>query len=142
MNTDPFEEALRRRPPRQIPAQWRDEILSAARESRATDGARHAARPASPPAGLRQLLWPSPVAWAGLAAVWLTLAGMNLALREPSPSTPRLSPRAAPQLILAWKEQARLLSELLNTPKLPVAERPEPGAPRPRSQRTGQTRLV
>ena len=77
-----FEEQLREQPFRSMPAEWRSQILSAAtaecrggapvfleragrRERRATSNI------------LRGLLWPHPVAWGALAAVWLLIAGLT-----------------------------------------------------------------
>jgi len=73
---DPLEERLRRLEWRPLPESWREEILVAAEDDR---------RPAAGRAGLLQrvkpllneLLWPSPRAWAGLAAVWVALLAAN-----------------------------------------------------------------
>ncbi len=71
MNFD-FEEYLRRQSIRPVPAHWRGEILRAAR-----------AQPAAPP-WWREWLWPSPRAWAGLAAAW----GLILLLTVTAPNEP------------------------------------------------------
>lgn len=83
---DTFEEHLRRQALRPVPTHWRNEILAAAEANR------HEAtrQPVSEDqaalfAGLRLLLARVPLAWGSLAALWIVLAGVNLAL--PSPPT-------------------------------------------------------
>ena len=65
MNPDDFENQLRRTTFRPAPEAWRGEILRAAR----------AAAPAKtePRGWWRELLWPCPRAWAGLAAAWVVI---------------------------------------------------------------------
>lgn len=141
MNSNDFEKRLQRQPLRQVPVEWRAEILTAARQAAPLQ---EASRPA-PGASrsllstlhyqLSTLLWPRPVAWAGLAAVWLMIAGLNVATRE---GTPRFAQRASPlspQVLVAFQEQARLLAELIGPRETPVAERPKAVLPRPRSER-------
>ena len=90
MNTDDFEKRLQRQPLRQMPGEWREEILSAARQASLPE---HAPRtthhvPPSPSLlstlhhQLSTLLWPHPTAWAGLAAVWVVILGINLTTRD------------------------------------------------------------
>src|ERR1017187_941802 len=50
-------------------------------------------QPRAPCHQLSTLLWPHPTAWAGLAAVWLVILGVNLTTREASTV---VSKRAAP----------------------------------------------
>ena len=72
-----FERKLRDTPMRTPPRGWRAEIL--------------AALPANQPAALRwrAWLWPSPRAWAALAAIWLVLIAIEsftgTPLQTPSP---------------------------------------------------------
>src|ERR1035441_6307492 len=88
MNTEDFEKRLARQPLRQVPGEWREEILSAARQVSLPE---HATRntqqlPASRSLlstinyQLSTLLWPHPTAWAGLAAVWLVILVINLSV--------------------------------------------------------------
>ena len=62
-----FEHKLRDTPLRRPPAAWRGEILAAIPANR------------SAVANWREWLWPPPIAWAALAAVWLILLTIELA---------------------------------------------------------------
>jgi len=137
MNPDPFEQRLSRQPLRPVPAEWRDEILPRAGDlqspslasAMASDGdcksPARASQPSTLNPQLRDLLWPCPQAWAGLAAVWVLLLALNLATRDRSaPNTASAS--ALPVMPYAWREQQKLLAELF--PPEPVAP------PRPRAQ--------
>ncbi len=143
MNIDDFEQKLQRQPLRKVPGEWREEILLAARQTAAPP---HTPRPA--PSFLltisRQvsgLLWPHPVAWAGLAAAWLLILGLNHATRDALPRLAKGSLPVAPRLFMAFQEQERLLNELIGPPQPPLAEPLKPAVPRPRSERR-QTLLM
>src|SRR5947209_11745220 len=113
--TDPFEEKLRRQKFCPLPAAWRNEILASARRAasetaagnQTTDGPGRAASfsLAELGRGLCNLLWPHPKAWAGLAATWLVIMGLNLASRDPVDS------RVADQTGLPAPELRQLLRE-------------------------------
>jgi hypothetical protein len=72
MNDDFLEKRLGGLPRREVPAEWRESILAAAASSTKRSFA-------WPPflATMRQFLWPHPYAWAGVAAVWVVIAGLN-----------------------------------------------------------------
>ena len=77
-NSDPLEQRLGGQPFRALPPAWREEILAtaeAARPRRSTVHQNHA------PAWWRALLWPRPVAWAGVAAAWVAILALNHAGR-------------------------------------------------------------
>src|SRR5664280_2576256 len=92
MNTDDFEKRLQREPLRQIPGEWREQILSAARQASLAEHAPRTTQHAPPSPSLLStihhqlstLLWPHPTAWAGLAAVWLMILGVNLTTQDAS----------------------------------------------------------
>ena len=142
MNPDEFENHLRCQPLRQVPAEWREEILSAARQASRPQHAPRTTHHAQAwrsllstlNSQLSTLLWPHPTAWAGLAAVWLVILGINLATREATPLVAKRASPASPQVFMAFREQERLLAELLGPREAPVAERPKPRPAQPRSE--------
>ena len=136
MNTDPLEKMLREQPLREIPPHWRPEILSAARQaqphvSRVTCQVSrimyHVSR-------LRALLWPSPQAWAGLATVWLVILAVNFAERHPAPpASVSAGPGGRPGF--TFKDQERLLGELLLFAEPVGVQRTGPSSPAPATER-------
>ena len=84
----------------------------------------------------RESLWPSPQAWAGLAAIWVLLAGVSFAMREPaSLAATHQSPPPSPELRQILQQQKLMLAELGGMPERFNREQPETPAPKPRSQR-------
>jgi hypothetical protein len=138
MNHDDFEQKLRHQPLRQVPTEWREEILSAASK---VGTARRAVRffgragRASLPDWLSTLLWPNPQAWAGLAAVWILIFAMNFSARDTSPVVAEKNSRPSSEVVVELRQQRLLLAELIgprdknnaNRSKLPVSQ--------PRSER-------
>ena len=135
---DQFKEKLARQHLRPIPPAWRAKILTTARA---------AASPCtvSPPGRPSQLaivrsvmagwLWPHPRAWAGLAAVWLLVLGLDLAGREPSRlEVAGLEPAASAQVTVLLNEQKRLLAELIGPKEGPLVNPAGPTRPKPRSE--------
>ena len=104
MNPDDFEKHLQRQPLRQVPGEWREEILSAARQASLPQHAPRTTHHAPPSPSLLStlhpqlstLLWPHPAAWAGLAAVWLVILGLNLTTRDASPRLAKHAVAALP----------------------------------------------
>jgi hypothetical protein len=138
MNSDDFEKRLQQQHIREVPADWRSEILSAARQASVPPHASHTTRPSLVSALYQQLstlLWPRPIAWAGLAAVWLVILGLNAAAPEAPSHTARRTAPLSPQAFVALQEQERLLAELIGPREVPVAKRPRPAVSRPRSER-------
>jgi hypothetical protein len=145
MNTDDFEQRVQRQPLRQLPGEWRQEILSAAQPASLPHHASRITHQAPPSRSLLStlnsqlstLLWPHPTAWAGLAAAWVVILGINLTTRDAAMAVARHAAPVSPQVFMAFHEQERLLAELLGPRETPVAVRPKPGPARPRSERRG-----
>jgi hypothetical protein len=137
MNSDDFEKRLQQQPIREVPVDWRSEILSGARQASLPPHASHTPRPSllsTLNSQLSTLLWPHPTAWAGLVAIWLVILGVNVTTRDASQMAAKHASPASPQVFLAFQEQERLLAELLGLRETPVAERAKPAPPRPRSE--------
>ncbi len=131
--TEPFEQRLSRQPLRQVPATWRGEILAAAdlnqRKVRAfTSAATFRVR-------MRDIFWPAPAAWAGLAAVWIFIFAVNLSMRDPSPRRAEKSAPASPEVMVELRKQQMMLAELIGPREPRDADRPKNVAPRPRGAR-------
>jgi|SRR5437773_3420650 len=137
MNMDDFETRLQRQSMRPIPRGWREEILDAAR--RTSDVPVSIIRP-QPSSWWHGLLWPCPQAWAGLAAVWGLILGLNLASRDPVQVVKASKAAPAPELLTALREHRRLLTELIGAPT--VVGTSKPFEPRPRSELWHQAAAV
>jgi hypothetical protein len=139
MKPDDFEQRLARQSLRQVPGEWRAEILAAARNSQAAHQA-----PRVPPRSwlstinhqLSTLLWPHPKAWAGLAAVWIFILALNFSMRDKSPALAEKTLPLSPEVLVQLKQQQRMFAELMGPRDTAVADRPKTHAPRPRSQCT------
>ena len=136
MNTDDFEKMLERQPLHAVPPEWRGQILSAA--TRQSDHVSRFSR-------WRELFWPSPYAWASLAATWLVVLFLNLAASD-SPGTRVAGARAAKpvpssaETLFALEQHLRLRAELTGLAE--PAESPKPDGTRPRSARRTETVAV
>ena len=143
MNADEFEQILRRQPLRRAPAEWREEILGAARQA----GARPSALDSRPSllstlnAQLSTLLWPHSKAWAGLAAVWALTLILQYSAREPAASRPESLPPTPPQVAAVLRTQKQLLTDLLSENRTSDVEKTKPGESHPRSETRGRTSI-
>ena len=131
MKPDDFEKRLLRQPLRQIPGEWRAEILAAARIAAASP---HVSR-FTFHGFLSSIFWPHPKAWAGLAAVWLVIFSMNFYTAEPATRTARKASPPSPELVLAWQEQRRELAKLIEPAVTLDADKPKSFRASPRSER-------
>jgi hypothetical protein len=138
MEPDNFEQQLQRQTIRKIPETWRDQVLSAAQNTYQSRPS-----PAVTPwwtalralkARLPGLVWPSPKAWAGLVFVWLVIAVLNVTTSDRKGTVARISVDTR-EWLSSWKDQERLLSEVIRFQESPGAA-PEPSrpAPGPRSE--------
>jgi hypothetical protein len=134
MNADDFEKKLQQQPLRQVPGDWREEILRTAQAAVSEPDHAIFVR-----AGLklwRELIWPCRHVWAGLAALWLVLGGINAGMSTAHGVTaPQTA--SAPAPFRAIEEQRRMLAELIPPIDNPPAAPPR-RVPAPRSDRRTQ----
>ncbi len=134
-----FEQRLRRQPMKEVPADWRTEILSAAREARPIRHSPLVIRHSWVSTLNRQLstvLWPHPKAWASLAAIWIFIFVLNFSMRAPAPA-PVIAEKSAPPSVEAAVElrrQQKLLAELIGSSEARATDRLPWLPSKPRSQ--------
>jgi hypothetical protein len=138
MNTEPdqFEQRLSRQPLRQVPPEWREEMLAAAASYHPLPVERRSFL-STLNSQLSTILWPHPVAWAGLAAIWVFIFAVDFSTHD---RTPVVAQRTSPppvEMILEVRQQQRLLAELLGPRETRDAERQRIFVPRPRSEHSG-----
>ena len=122
---DEFEQFLKKQPLREVPPAWRAEILPTDAQSKAVQ-----------PAWWREWLWPSPVAWAGFACVWVVILMLNVATR-PLAAERQLAERPqAPSLdiTMALTQQRKELAQLLGSPIESAVETKRRYTPGPQSE--------
>ena len=133
-----FEKKLRRQPVKEIPGDWRAEILSAARAAQATPHASLVTQHgwlSTLNSQLSTLFWPHPKAWAGLAAVWVCIVALNFSTRDTSVMlAEKVSPPSA-EVIVELRKQQKLYAELMGANEPREADRPKDATARPRTQR-------
>jgi len=135
-DNDQFEKQLKRQSLQQIPSAWREEILSAASQ------AQPVRRSVSDHAflsvlnqRLSSLLWPHPVAWGGLAVVWIFIFCLNFSSRDQAPVLADKASPASPEVVAELHQQQRLYVELMDLKDSGDADRQKVFVPRPRSER-------
>jgi hypothetical protein len=131
MNPNDFENQLRRQQFRSVPADWRNDLLAAATRSSIPIEKRTNKRTGG---FLERMLWPCPQAWAGLAAIWLVILAINFSDDDKTQVIAQKEPPPSPEVFLAVKAERRLLAQLVEPTEQPLAERPKPFIPRPRSE--------
>jgi hypothetical protein len=81
-----------------------------------------------------ELIWPCRRIWTALAAVWIALFIFNVSQRDKAELAARKLPPPSPEAIMAWRQQERLLAELIGPSAPDDAERREIFLPQPRSE--------
>jgi hypothetical protein len=101
-----FERKLSQQPFRTPPEDLREAILGSA------------AKIVTPPAWTwRNWLWPSPAAWAALAAVWVIFAAVDFVSESTSPAfSPPLAQQPSQTMTMLTFHQAHDINDLLNFP--------------------------
>jgi hypothetical protein len=132
---------MKRHQMREIPAEWRGEILSAARRN--ADGLHASPAPLSTINSLLStLFWPSPRAWAGVAAIWVAIFAVNVSVGGNSQIMAKHITPPTPALMLALQQPEPSLAEPTFPPREPpAAERARPELLRPRSERQNEQLL-
>ena len=137
MNEDieSFERQLQAQPVKKIPAEWRAEILAAAKfivVEKSRNDPNLITKTAS---WWRDLFWPHPKAWAGLAAVWILIFIFNFSTRDKMPVVAEKSAPPSPEVLVELKNQQRMFAELVGAHEPSDADRQKSFLPRPRSER-------
>jgi hypothetical protein len=142
MKPDDFEKRLQSQHLRQIPSDWRNEILQGANRSTPSI---LAVRPSLLSTLIHQLataLWLKPAAWAGLAAVW----GLIFALQSTSKKhSGMVATFAAPQpstFLMSSKDEQQTLAELMGNNQPADMDQPRHAGPKPRSELRSRYRVV
>jgi hypothetical protein len=145
MKPDDFEQKLRRQSLKEIPAEWREEILAvmATDANRRQEISREFTFAATSfrkllstlNAQLSTLLWPHPKAWAGLAAIWILILAVDFSMRDQSPVLAEKSTPPSPEVMVELQQQQRMLAELIGLRDTSDADRSKPLVPQPRSER-------
>ena len=81
-----------------------------------------------------ELIWPCRRIWTGLAAVWILIFIFNFSQRDPSELMARKTPPPSPEMILTFRQQEKLLTELIGPNEPQAAAPPKPFLPQPRSE--------
>ncbi len=135
---DQFERLLKSQPLRQIPAEWRNEILTATTRMPSTRSVKPAAEHSFLSAlnhRLRSLLWPHPAAWGGLAAIWVFIFVLNFSSRDHVSALAGKASSPTPTVIAELRQQQRLYVELMDLKDPGEADRQKTFRPGPHSER-------
>lgn len=128
-----FEKQLQRQPLRELPRDWRVEILAAASPAAGSRSSTLLSR-------LSSWFWPCPRAWAGLGVAWLVILGLNLAGgKSPSQAANAIAP-CSNEALLELRQQQLMLAKLISPPEMVEAEPPKPADPR--HSELGRTLIV
>ena len=81
-----------------------------------------------------ELIWPCRRTWAALTAVWIALFIFNVSQRDKAELAARKLPPPSPEAIMAWRQQERLLAELIGPSAPGYAEQRKIFLPKPRTE--------
>ena len=140
MKPDGFEQKLQQQSLREIPSEWRGEILAAARSGASAERRQKNLMDggflpkAASPGWFVNLLWPHPKAWAGLAAVWILIFAVDFSTRDTTQVVAEKSSPPTPEVVAELRQQQRMLAELIGSSQAREADLPK-FFPLPRSER-------
>lgn len=135
---EPFERRLKRQTLRSAPAGWRQDILSAASQAQPLRKSATIQKDSLFSVLNRRIsswLWPHPVAWAGLAAIWILIFAVNISIRDKTPMVVEKATPPSPEMLAELRQQQRMLVELIGVSDAGDADRPKVIGPAPRSER-------
>ena len=81
-----------------------------------------------------ELIWPCRRIWTALAAVWVALFIFNVSQRDNAELAARKLPPPSPEALMAWRQQEKLLAELIGSSTPGDAERRNIFLPKPRTE--------
>ena len=130
-----FEQKISRQSLKQIPGEWRAEILANCRGPKVENRAQEQFGASTFVSRLSTIFWPNPGAWAGLAAVWIAILALNLSTRDDSQVVARQSAPPSPEVVAEVRQQKLMFAQLIGSYEARDAEPPRLFLPRPRSER-------
>jgi hypothetical protein len=135
MNDD-FEKQIQRQSLRKIPGEWRAEIVGRASSLSSIEKMEKKETGRMPVLLLiwRDLLWPHPKAWAGLAAVWIAILALNFSTRDHSEIVAKKSAPPSPEVVAELRQEKLLFAQWFGSSDAREAEPPK-FFPRPRTER-------
>jgi hypothetical protein len=141
MSPEDFENKLKQRPTRGVPAEWRLEILAAARAGAPVSRPNPAPRTSllsTISSYLTAIFSLRPKALAGLAAVWVLIFAFHLSTHDGSRVVTDRTP-VTKEVIAQVQEQRRFYAEMVGLRETRDVEPPRKFLPRPRSEGRCQT---
>jgi hypothetical protein len=135
--TEQFERRLSRLSLRQIPGEWRGEIMAAARDGQASRDltpVTHRSLLLTICYQLSTVLWPHPKAWAALATIWILILVVNFSTGDKTPVVVEKVTPSSPEVMVELKKQQLLFAELMGPRETLDADRQKIFSPKPRSE--------
>jgi hypothetical protein len=86
----------------------------------------------------QELIWPCRHVWASLAAVWVVILAVNFSAHDTELMAGK-SPPPTQEMIMTFRQQEKLLAELMGPNEPHIAAPAKPFSPRPSSERRFET---
>jgi hypothetical protein len=142
MKPDDFEKRLQSQPLRQIPTEWRNEILQTATSSRETSPAARRSLLSTIISQLSTPLWFNPKPWAGLAAMWVVIFALQSTSPKHSGMVATVATRQPSAFLMSLKDEQQTLVELMGNNQPDDMDQPRHASPKPRSELRNRFRVV